>query len=90
MESGLPLGTERREDITQIDGILGGVPVEVGASRKPGRGYPVDHGPVAQHGEVEAVAVGVIDSSGFGWALLGQHAGGVLSFRYAPRHGRGV
>src|SRR5262249_5077379 len=56
VKSGLPLRTERREDVTQIDGILG-VPVEIGTGREPGRGYPVDHGSVAQYGEVEAVAV---------------------------------
>ena len=39
-----------------IDGVLG-VPVEVGTLREPRRGYPVDHRSVAQHGQVEAVAV---------------------------------
>src|SRR5215469_8935955 len=53
---GLALRTKRREDVTQVDGILG-VSVEVGARRKPWRGYPVDHCAVAQHGQVEAVAV---------------------------------
>ena len=50
------LRTERREGVTQIDGILG-VPVEVGTHRKARRGYAVDHCPIAQHGQVEAVAV---------------------------------
>src|SRR5262249_15178177 len=36
MKTGLSLRTKRREDITQIDGILG-VPVKVGTSRKPWR-----------------------------------------------------
>ena len=31
--------------------------MEVGPRRKPRRGYPVDHCSVAQHGQVEAVAI---------------------------------
>jgi hypothetical protein len=56
VKSGLPLRTERREDVAQIDGILG-VSMEVGAGMKPRRGHPMDHGPISQHGQVEAVAV---------------------------------
>src|SRR5262249_32134419 len=56
MKGGLSLRTERGEDVTQIDRILG-VPVEVGPRRKPRRGYTVDHGSVAQYGQVEAIAV---------------------------------
>src|SRR5262249_59230247 len=56
VKSGLALRTERREDVTQIDCVLG-VPVKVGTRRKPRRGDPVDHGPIAQHAHVEAVAV---------------------------------
>jgi hypothetical protein len=56
VKSGLSLRAERREDVAQIDGILC-VPVEVRTHRKPWRRYPVEHGSVAQHGQVEAVAV---------------------------------
>src|SRR5262249_29948021 len=56
VKSGLALRTKRREDVTQIDCVLG-VTVEVGTRRKTRRGYTVDHGSVAQHGQVEAVAV---------------------------------
>ena len=56
MKTGLSLGAKRREDIAQIDGILG-VAVEVGPHRKPRGRYTVDHGSVPQHGQVEAVAV---------------------------------
>jgi len=56
VKSSLSLGTERREDVTQINCILA-ESVEVGTRREPRRGYAVDHRPVAQHGEVEAVAV---------------------------------
>src|SRR5262249_53913561 len=56
VKSGLPLRTERREDVTQIDCILT-VPIEVGTRRKPRRGHAVDHRSVAQYGKVEAVAV---------------------------------
>jgi hypothetical protein len=54
VKRGLSLRTKRR--VTQIDGILG-VAVKVGTRRKPRRGYAVDHCPVAQHGQIEAVAV---------------------------------
>src|SRR5215471_20066261 len=36
VKRGLSLRTERREDVAQIDGILG-IPVEVGTCRKPRR-----------------------------------------------------
>src|SRR5262249_26783527 len=49
VKSGLPLWTERRKDITQVDCILT-VSVEVGTRRKPRRGDPVDHCSVAQYG----------------------------------------
>lgn len=54
----LPCGLkdEKTSRRSQIDGVLG-VPVEVGPRRQPRRGNPVDHGSVAQHGQVEAVAV---------------------------------
>jgi hypothetical protein len=56
LKSSLPLRTKRREDVTQIDGILA-VPVEVRTRREPRRGHTVDHRSVAQYGQVEAVAV---------------------------------
>src|SRR5262249_20943752 len=56
VKTSLALRTKRREDITQIDGILG-VAMKVGARRKPRRGYPVNHCPIAQYGQVETVAV---------------------------------
>src|ERR1700756_3828563 len=40
VKRGLSLRTKRREDVTQIDGILG-VAVKVGTRRKPRRGYAV-------------------------------------------------
>src|SRR5262249_494079 len=56
VKSGLSLRTKRREHVTQVDCVLG-IPVKVGTRRKPRRGHPVDHGPIAQYGQVEAVAV---------------------------------
>jgi hypothetical protein len=55
-QANLALRTERREGVTQIDCVVT-VAVEIGTRREPWRGDPVDHGSVAQYGQVEAVAV---------------------------------
>ena len=47
---------ERREDVAEVERVVG-VSVEVGADRQPGSRDLVDHGSVAQDGQVEAVAV---------------------------------
>jgi hypothetical protein len=45
VKASFSLRTERREDITQIDGVLG-VSVKVGPGRKPRRAYPMNHSSV--------------------------------------------
>src|SRR5439155_15371178 len=53
VKRGPSLRTERREDVAQVDCIVG-EPLEVGTRRKPRSGYAVDHGSVAQDGQVES------------------------------------
>ena len=48
--------SERRENVAQVDRVLG-VSVEVGSSSQPWRRDAMDHGTIAQNGQVEGVAV---------------------------------
>jgi hypothetical protein len=50
------MGSERGENIAQVDCVLG-VSVEVGSNSQSRRRDAVDHGTVTQNGQVEAIAV---------------------------------
>ncbi len=56
VERSFSLRTIGRKRVTEIQRVIA-VAVEIRPGRKPRRGDRVDHGPVAQHRQIEAIAV---------------------------------